>query len=89
MGATLCCGVWTSHCGGIFCCGAQALGVWASAGAACGLSSCGTWALLLRGMWKLPSPGIEPMSPALADGFLSTESPGKSSPSILVDNLVK
>ena len=27
--------------------------------------------------WRLPRPGIEPMSPALAGGFLSTGSPGK------------
>ena len=28
-------------------------------------------------MWDLPGPGIEPVSPALADGFLSTLPPGK------------
>ena len=42
------------------------------------LSSCGTWAQLLRGMWDLPGPGLEPMSPALAGGFLSTAPPEKS-----------
>ena len=42
------------------------------------LSSCGTRASLLRGMWNLPGPGIEHMSPALADRFLSTAPPGKS-----------
>ena len=46
------------------CCGAQALGLWASTAAVCGLDSCGTQAWLLRGMWDLPRPGIEPMSPA-------------------------
>ena len=30
------------------------------------LSSCGAWAQLLRGMWDLPRPGLEPVSPALA-----------------------
>ena len=30
-----------------------------------GLSSCGSWALLPRGMWDGPGPGIEPVSPAL------------------------
>ena len=30
-------------------------------------------------MWDLPGPGIEPMSPALAGGFLTTAPPGKSS----------
>ena len=42
------------------------------------LSSCGTWAQLLCGMWDLPRPGLEPMSPALAGGFLTTVPPGKS-----------
>ena len=41
------------------------------------LSSCGTWAQLLRGMWDLPGPGLEPMSPALAGRFLTTAPPGK------------
>ena len=30
-------------------------------------------------MWDLPGPGIEPVSPALAGGFLTTAPPGKSS----------
>ena len=34
--------------------------------------------LLLRSMWDLPKPGLEPMSPALAGGFLTTVPPGKS-----------
>ena len=29
-------------------------------------------------MWDLPGPGIKPASPALAGGFFTTESPGKS-----------
>ena len=29
-------------------------------------------------MWDLPGPGIEPMVPALAGGFLPIEPPGKS-----------
>ena len=32
----------------------------------CRLSSCGSWAQSLRGMWDLPRPGLEPVSPALA-----------------------
>ena len=28
-------------------------------------------------MWDLPGPGLEPMSPALAGGFLVTAPPGK------------
>ena len=30
------------------------------------LSNCGSRAQLLRGMWDLPRPGLEPVSPALA-----------------------
>ena len=41
------------------------------------LSSCGTRGLLLHGMWDLPGPGLEPVSPALAGGFLTTVPPGK------------
>ena len=29
-------------------------------------------------MWDLPGPGIEPVSPALAGGFLTTVPPGNS-----------
>ena len=29
-------------------------------------------------MWDLPGPGLEPVSPSLADGFLTTAPPGKS-----------
>ena len=42
------------------------------------LRSCGTWALLLCDMWDLPGPGLEPVFPALAGGFLTTAPPGKS-----------
>ena len=41
------------------------------------LSSCGSWAQLLRGMWDLPRPGLEPASPALAGRFSATAPPGK------------
>ena len=44
----------------------------------CRLSSCGAWAWLLHSMWDLPGPGLEPVSPALAGGFLTTAPPGKS-----------
>ena len=46
------------------------------------LSSCGTWAQLLRGMWDLPRPGLEPMSLALAGRFSTTAPPGKAYPLI-------
>ena len=69
--------------------GAWALGARASVIVAHGLSSCGSWALehrlsscgaraqLLHGMWGLPRPGLEPVIPALAGGFLTTVPPGK------------
>ena len=37
-------------------------------------SNCGSWAQSLRGMWDLPRPELEPVSPALA-GRLSTAAP--------------
>ena len=51
----------------------------------CRLSNCGSRAQLLRGMWDLPRPGLEPMprpglepvSPALAGRFSTTAPPGK------------
>ena len=90
VGPTLRCSAQASHCGGFSCCGAWALGTQASVVAAHELSSCGSqalehrlssygaWAQLLRGMWGLPGPGLEPVSPALAGGFLTTAPPGKS-----------
>ena len=43
------------------------------------LSNCGSRAQLLRGMWDLPRPGLEPVSPALAGRFPTTAPPGKPS----------
>ena len=91
-GATLCCSVWASHCGGFSCCGARAVVARPSVVVARGLGSCGLRALehrlsscgarawLLRGMWDLPGAGMEPvsLSPALAGGFLTAAPPGKS-----------
>ena len=88
-GATLCCGAWASHCGGFSYCRARALGAQASVVVARGLSSrgaralesrlssCGARAKLLCGMWDLPGPKVQPMSPALAGRFLTTAPPGK------------
>ena len=57
---------------------------------ACGLSSCGWWALELRlsncgtraqllcAIWNHPGPGMGPVSPALEGGFVSTVPPGMS-----------
>ena len=41
------------------------------------LSNCGSRAQLLHGMWDLPRPGLEPVSPALAGRFSTTVPPGK------------
>ena len=43
------------------------------------LSSCGSQAQSLRGMWDPPRPGLEPVSPALAGRLSSTAPPGKPS----------
>ena len=64
--------------GGLSCCRARALGVRAPVVAALRLSSCGARAQLLRGMWDLPRPGLEPVSPASAGRFLTTAPPGKT-----------
>ena len=62
------CGVSPSRCSGFSCCRARAFER--------RLGSCGTWGLLLCGMWTLPRPRIKPVSPALAGRFLSTAPPG-------------
>ena len=62
------CSAQASHCSGFSCCGARALD-------SLGFSSCGAWAQPLHSTWDLPGPGIEPVSPALAGGFFTTESP--------------
>ena len=41
------------------------------------LSSCGSRAQSLRGMWDPPRPGPEPVSPALAGRLPATAPPGK------------
>ena len=46
------------------------------------LSNCGSRAQPLRGTWDLPRPGLEPVSPALADRFSTTAPPGKPSRNI-------
>ena len=44
------------------------------------LSNCGSRAQLIRGMWDLPRPELEPVSPALAGRFSTTAPPGKPPP---------
>ena len=41
------------------------------------LSNCGSRTQLLRGMWDIPRPGLEPVSPALAGRFSTTAPPEK------------
>ena len=43
--------------------------MWDSGAPERGFSSCGPLAPLSHGMWNLPGPGIEPVSPALAGRF--------------------
>ena len=49
------------------------------------LSNYGSWAQPLRGMWDLPRPGLEPVSPALAGGFSTTAPPRK--PGIIINKI--
>ena len=99
MAATLRRSARASHHSGLSCCGARALGAQASEVVGHRLSSCGLWALehglsscgtrayLLRRTWDLPGPGLEPVSPALAGGFLTTAPPGKSQCMLFLSSL--
>ena len=69
VGAPLHRGARASHYRGLSRCGARALER--------RLSSCGSRPQLLCGMWDLPRPALEPVSPALAGGFSTTAPPGK------------
>ena len=80
----LCCCAWA-----FFSCGEQGLLLLQSMGCrhvgfgSCGLRavehrlSSGSQAQLLCGTWDLPGPGLEPVSPVFAGGFLTTVPPGK------------
>ena len=50
------------------------------------LTSCGSRAQLLHGMWDLPRPGLVPVSPALAGRFSTTAPPGKPQMFILIES---
>ena len=82
-----------SHCGGLSCCGAQAL--WCTSFSSRGpwalehrLTSCGARAQWLCGMWDFPRPRIEPTSPALSGGVFTTEPPGKPNVELLTFNYI-
>ena len=78
---------WASHCGCFSCeaqgsrglsfCSRSACTQQLLSGARAGLSSCAARAQLPQRMWDLPSPGTEPVSPALAGRFLTTGPQGK------------
>ena len=53
------------------------------------LSNCGSRAQLLCGMWDLPRPGLEPVSPALAGRFSTTAPPGKPQRGLFFLHFVK
>ena len=73
QGATLGCSERASHCGGFSCCRAWDLGACASLVVARRLQSTGSvlvaHGLSCTGMWNLPKPGIELVSPALTDAY--------------------
>ena len=75
------CGSQASH-GGDFSCGVRAQEL-LFAGSRARLRSCGAQAQSLHRTWNLPGPGIKPVTPALAGGFLFTVPPGKSYVTIL------
>ena len=52
------------------------------------LSTCGSRAQLLRGMWDPPRPGLEPASPALTGRLSTTAPPGKPGNSVLIPTSV-
>ena len=52
------------------------------------LSSSGSRAQLLRGMWDPPGPGHEPASPALAGGLSTTAPPGKPETEIFYEHFL-
>ena len=56
--------------------------LWSTGSRYSGLSPLGLQVLVAHGVWNLPRPGIEPVSPVLAGGCLPTVPPG--SPKLLL-----
>ena len=83
-GATLRCGAGASRCGGFSCCGGQALGAWASVVSAGRQLENTSSVIVVQELrcsgtrWNLPGSGVEQVSAALANEFLSILPPGKS-----------
>ena len=69
------CAAWAEHAG-FSSCGVKAQWV-RFPGSRAQAHSCGAWTWLLCCVGDFPGPEIEPMLPALAGGFFSTEPPGK------------
>ena len=44
--------------------------LWSTGSRHVGFSNCAAWSYLFRGIWDLPRPGMEPVSPALTGRFL-------------------
>ena len=65
------CNPQASHCDGFSCFRAWVVGCM-------GFISCTTWAQLPLSMWNPPRAGVEPMSSALTNEFLTTGPPGES-----------
>ena len=79
------CSAQASHCGGFSCWGARALASsWALEHR---FTNCGACAQWVCSMSDLPDPGIEPMPPALAGGFFTSEPPGKPQEHVLISSL--
>ena len=53
------------------------------------LNNCGSRAWLLRGMWDLPRPGLEPASPALTGRLSTTAPPGKPETGFFLKEFLK
>ena len=66
--------------------------LWSTGSRCTGFSSGSTQAqrawCVLPGMWNLPRPGVEPVSPGLAGRFVSTVLPGKSQPTWFILELL-
>ena len=82
VGTSLCYSAQASHCGGSHVTENKLQGFWASVGVVPRLQSTGSIVVVHRlscsaASRRLPGLGIEPVSPALAGRFFTTEPPGK------------
>ena len=80
IGGYSCCGMWTSHCSGFSRCRARAPGGvgFASVVVEHGLSSCVHGLSCPAACGNLSKSGVQPVSPAVASGFVTTEPLGKT-----------